>query len=745
MLFTLPSLWLSGLLALTTHSITIVPELDAGTPATHEVVWSTEAGQYYSLRHSTNLVDWSVLAGYPLLASGPEQRQPVTVTEDAEFFKAKQVQVSDTVSWSIGNASSSIDGGASTGPVTFTWTFNMPVEHGVYLDGTPWVIWKSGLQLVNVSPNKVVMNLVNVGAEIYADAVADATVINLDENGLALDQRMGDASGNGPWDHGTDVWNGAPTDLNVGDCIATGRGRRDSRTPNRRMLFTAIGVCNVVAEDQEGRYRPPIRMPANLRATLEMPREVDVKTLPSFDLEDPKDWSGGAVNMDISAGTGGNPDQLLNGPMGNTGVYSHVWYETANGLLNHNLSGTDQVGYQRNVAGRFATCLYTAFDANEPLDERQRSLNKFIQGGLDYYYMHCAGYQVWNGGGGHPNGIEGIITLTGALLGRADMTDAIKYQRFLGDAIGDNGKVYDMFSGYTGAFSRSEATHLLSPAAWQSGAFDRRPVGNGASTLPETITRMDFAREDMVLNVDDVPFTKLENVGQETAITVGSNFTWPMYSENSGTEARRSYRFLPGGVLRIDGDPQVRKIVDFKQTASAGWSENTWSGVGGKGGTLLVYPPLSPAQISALGPSGTLVTGVSTRAEAESDTVILWESWPIDSETRARKSFISSPTQDYLGIKLADNFYWLPYYQLLADPGAPGKKLYEESPTYAQVKKFVQMQRDSGQVFWDKFRADSNMPQSPVIQALIREYLLDGEMPSVYCLTYGPSEQMWVD
>lgn len=653
-----------------------------------------------------------------------------------------ETQVSDEVTWSIGTASSSIDGGAGTGPVEFTWKFNAPVEHGTYLDGTPWVIWKPGLQLTAVSPTRTKTDLPDHGS-IRRNAVTDATVIDLDENGLALDERMGDTAGNGPWDHGTDVWNGEPVDLGIGDCIVTGRGRRDDRGSGRRMVFTAIGVCNVVAEGMTGRYRPPIRMPADLRAGLAMPGQVDVLTLPTFELADPRDWSGSRVDFDLSRGL--SAADLLNGPMGNCGIDSHVWYETANGLLNHDLSGTDNVGYQRNVADRFAACLHTAFDPDEDPDLRQRSLDKFIQGGLDYYLMHCLGYPVWNGGGGHPDGVEDIITLTGALLGDGTITDAIKYQRFPGSAVGRPGVVIDMLSGNPGAFTRSEATHLLSPAAWKSGDFVRRTVGDGAANLDETIIRIDFAREDMVINNDDLPFTAVETVDDATAVTIDADFAWPMYTENKATEAKRSYRYLPGAVVRLAGDDRVRKVIEFKRTPTSDWAEDSWASAGGTGGVLLIHPALSTAELATLGPTGRLTTGVSTRAEAEADEVVLWESWPLDGVTRARRSFFASPVQDYLGNKLGDHLQWLPYYHLLDDPGAAGKKLHEESPTYHQVRRFVVMQRDFGRVFWNQFIADPNLPKTPEIQALVRHYLLDDTMPSVFCKTYGPGEKMWTD
>lgn len=248
---------------------------------------------------------------------------------------------SETVSWTIGDAASKVDG-VTHGPVTFTWTFDRPVQYGVYLDGTPWVIWEEGLKLIAVSPAKTKENLLNLGA-VITNGITDATCINPASGELPLDERMGYESGvtpgkARPWGGGMNVWDETATPLTPGDCIVTGLGRRldrglkSSSDENdgsfRRMLYTAIGVCNVVGSDMTGRYRPPIRMPRDLRAALVTPREVAVDSLPSFNIPQPKNWTGGAVSLSLVNAIGfGDADDLLNGPMGNCGIYTYVWYE----------------------------------------------------------------------------------------------------------------------------------------------------------------------------------------------------------------------------------------------------------------------------------------------------------------------------------------------------------------------------------------------------------------------------------
>lgn len=184
-----------------------------------------------------------------------------------------------------------------------------------------------------------------------------------------------------------------------------------------------------------------------------------------------------------------------------------------------------------------------------------------------------------------------------------------------------------------------------------------------------------------------------------------------MYTLNSGTEANRSYRYLPGAAVRLAGDPEIRKVIAFRETSTTEWTEASWSAAAGSGGVLIVYPALMPAEISAIGSTGTLTTGITTQDEAAQ--IVLWESWPADSESRVTRSFFTSPIQDYLGNKLGDNFHWLPFYHLLEDPGAPGKLLHEESTSHHQIRKFVSMLRDSGEAFWEPFATNSNTPETP--------------------------------
>jgi hypothetical protein len=658
------------------------------------------------------------------------------------------------VSWSIGKDSSKVDG-AVHGPVTFTWTFNKPVQHGTYADGTPFVVWTEGLELISASPEKKIEHLLNLGATNF-NAVVDATCINPREGELPLDERMGYQSGvpDGqavPWGGGAGVWDETSTAIQPGDCIVTGLGRRVDRGVYRRMLYTAFGVCNVVRNDMTGRYRPPIRMPREQRAALQTPLEVDAAKLPSFNVPSPKNWSGSPVTLNLSAAvSASDADDLLNGPMGNCGIYTHVWYETANGMLNHELSGTDDNGYQRNVSARIAKCLYTAFDSNVELMKRQRSLNKFIQAGLDYYYMHALGYAIGNGGGGHCNGVEAVIVLAGALTGESQMTDDIKYQRFSGAAVGNPGVIHDMLSGPPGAgdLSRSEALHTFSPAGWKSGGFSVRPIGSGAASLEECIPRIDMADPGMVLNCDGVPYDSIVAVDvHRSAITISSSHQWKMYSENVATERSRSWRFIIGGVMRLSGDGILRKIVDFRQTVDTEWEDSTWPVAQGKGGVLMVHPPLTAQELDARGASGTLTTGVCSRDEAENDGVVLWESWPVSTVAAARKHWFFSPIQDYLDIKVGDFFYWLPFYYIVDDPGAPGKKLYEESMTCNRLRRFIELQRDAGGELWNRFTGAKayNIPKSQVVQALTRYYLLDDTLSTAFCKTYDPLDRMWTD
>lgn len=652
---------------------------------------------------------------------------------------------SDAVTWTVGKPASTTDGGATPPPISFTWTFSRPVKQGVYLDGTPWVVWEEGLQLISVSPSKKTENLLLEDGSTLANGVVDATCINLGEDRLPLDQRIA-TKAKDLWNDGADVWDGKPVALAPGDCIVTGSGRREARGSFRKMLFNAIGVCNVVGREMTGRYRPPIRMPRDLRAALMTPEGVKVESLPAFDIPTPMNWAGQPVALDLRTAVAAvDADDLLNGPIGNCGFSTLAGYEPGNGKLNHDINGKNDSGYQRDVADRIAACLYTAFDTSVETGKRQRSLNKFIQVGLDYYYMHSLGYPVWNGGGGHPNGIEGSITIMGALLGDATITDAMKHQRFNGAAFGKPEAVYDMLSGYRGSFSRSEALYTVSPAEWKSGKFVLRSAGSGAATLEDCIPRIDMAREDLVINNRSIPYTAIAAANEGSAISVASDFVWPMYSRNRATDARRSFRFLTGAVVRLKGDTTIRKVLDFKASATDDWTENSWSSAGGSGGVVMVYPALSVEEIKRIGQQGELSTGVCTKREAETGEVVLWESWPVTAEDQVLYGFFTSPSHDYFEIKVGDLVQWLPFYHLLNDPGAPGKKLYEENSTHRQVQALLLMQRNAGAHFFGIATSGPNFPSTPTLQALTRYYLLGDRMADAFCKRYDAADQIWVD
>jgi hypothetical protein len=325
------------------------------------------------------------------------------------------------------------------------------------------------------------------------------------------------------------------------------------------------------------------------------------------------------------------------------------------------------------------------------------------------------------------------------------MTDAIKLQRFLGDAVGDHGKIYDMSSAMWGNFARSEALYTVGPAPWQSGKYLPRKAPEDAGKWEDGLTRIDMAREDMVLNNRSVPYTEIKTVERFSHVVIDSEFVWPMFGRNRATDARRSHLFIFGAVMRFEGDKTLRKVVGFKTPGGAEWTEGSWIDAKGQGGILVVYPPLQPDEMKQIRPAGNLTTGVCTKREADDDEVVLWESWPASSEEQVTTGFFTSPAHDYLDIKVGDHLFWLPFYSILDDPGAAGKKLYEQSLTHRQVSRFLEMQRKSGSYFWDKMVSGPNFPKSPTIQALSRHYLLQGKMAEELCKKYDSTEQLWVD
>jgi hypothetical protein len=340
--------------------------------------------------------------------------------------------------------------------------------------------------------------------------------------------------------------------------------------------------------------------------------------------------------------------------------------------------------------------------------------------------------------------MEDMIALTGALLGSVEIIEAMKYQRFLGSEVGMPGVVTDFFEKVprwvSGEFTRSELNHLLVAAEWQSGGFICRPVGKGAATLADTLVKVDLADKRFKMNEAGLPYVNITEKGGDSVIHVNPRHQWKQ-------GWYRSYHFRIGAAIRIKDDPKIRRVIHFRDDKGAAWNQSTWAKAGFKGGRLHVYPKLTAEELEALGTTGTLTIGITTRKEASSTS--LWNSTP-SNWTDYYSYYSSSPTGPYLAIKLADHFYWMPFYHILPDPAAPGRMLREESTSYQQIKRHFQMYRDWGLVFWDIFGNHLNLPGWPVtnprsypIQALVRHFVLDDQMPSTYCKLYDADDSMW--
>lgn len=87
----------------------------------------------------------------------------------------------------------------------------------------------------------------------------------------------------------------------------------------------------------------------------------------------------------------------------------------------------------------------------------------------------------------------------------------------------------------------------------------------------------------------------------------------------------------------------------------------------------------------------------------------------------------------YLTIKLGDHLFWMPFYTILPDPTVPGTMPNEESTSYQQVERHCQMYRDWGSAFWAALENQATYNSRTMHQAMIRHFVLDDQMPSIYC------------
>ena len=69
----------------------ILPEEDAKTPETHQLVWSAEPGARYEVQRSINLLNWEVMQSFPAGATSLVQRMLFAPENRTLFFRIRQI------------------------------------------------------------------------------------------------------------------------------------------------------------------------------------------------------------------------------------------------------------------------------------------------------------------------------------------------------------------------------------------------------------------------------------------------------------------------------------------------------------------------------------------------------------------------------------------------------------------------------------------------------------------------------
>ena len=69
----------------------ILPEEDAKTPESHQLIWSAEPGASYEVQRSINLLNWELMQSFPAGATSLVQRMLFTPESRTLFFRIRQI------------------------------------------------------------------------------------------------------------------------------------------------------------------------------------------------------------------------------------------------------------------------------------------------------------------------------------------------------------------------------------------------------------------------------------------------------------------------------------------------------------------------------------------------------------------------------------------------------------------------------------------------------------------------------
>ena len=643
-------------------------------------------------------------------------------------------QTGKTVSWSIGSE-------------TFTWTFDRDVTWGHFLDSTIWAMEVPGLQLVSVSPAKTTENIPAYDGQGAQNWMLDGTVINPQDNAAGWDARLQTYSAPVTWD-------GNAVTVTAGDMITTAKSKRANILKDRDPCLLAMAALCIVTEDKSDEFRPPLVMDPAVRKKLDLTYTVPAaSSLPRISMVKQQDLTGVEYSSNVFTGFD-NSDDLVRGAAPHLYADGADAYRQATADYNQDVTGNITNGYHFNISQRQVSLLYTAFATDPRVSEarKQNALVRFCQQALDYYYCFAQGYGLWALGGGHITSVEDVISLGGAILGSEKLVNSIKHQHWDESALDASLTPVDQWdysatgNNYGNYISISQSIVLASP--WKSGTFYQRTGGTYGTDLETYINYYDMADTASVMNLEGIPYTDITDDGEYSWVQVDPAYQWPMFAVNYQTDksqAKRSYSMPADAAVRLSGDQQIRQVLSFKQDTATAWTDGSFETAEGKGGVLLVYPAV-PAGINR---SGTLTTGLATQQTAPRAAITREAIKHVIDKREIDVGFSRSPNKAYTGIRIGCAIRFAPFYKLLDDPTAPGKKMSEENATFRTVKAFMDMMKKSG--FYPvnaTLLTTPNWPTAGEIKnmwaAAFTEYVWDGEpLGTAPGRTYAADDKMW--
>lgn len=473
----------------------------------------------------------------------------------------------------------------TAGPHKFIWTFSQPVQAGQFVDGQPWVLWRSGLKLVDVSPaGHQADNVNNYSSGDWIDGVwvdmtvrnpvpvttiektagklhyHDAAVYGYDSRKLTRSRTEADF-----FDLGR-AWRPtkSPLRLMAGDSIVTvksyGPGEEISNTP-----LKAAAVLSVV------KMRPPKNAfrPAVIRTAVARRRNqyyttdhiISLKGTAPHMLRKPKrnlyDLSYSPTEYDWADWSEDALSRLLTGPeLVSVGQIMHEASHAAYNLDtdNHNTYGGDMARlWGRMAIGALAGWLKEG--------TRRDCAIKVIQQAIDVRGAVEAGLTLSHDGGMNP-AYGALLTVAGGLLGRHG-------EWFLG--------VNDKVNGLTPDYYFADYAQCLVVA--------KKTAKKGA------IQHVDYRDERIELNFSTRNGTLAapEYVGTEPGacfLRFPKSFKW---------KRPRPQLTLPQCMLKINSGPgasdQLYMVAALKNRFNSYGSEDTYAGTSEVyGGDLFVVP-----------------------------------------------------------------------------------------------------------------------------------------------------------